>query len=191
MRPLSGRAVWVALAALIAVLRLAAPAAAHTELAESTPSKDTLVHQQPGLVRLSFTEPLSRTLVQVAVTAPDGEDVVVGRPLVSGGTVTAMLRRLDVAGRYRVAYRVIAEDNHPVTGELGFRVSSKAASTSLDRQATDPQAQRATLLAAEPVSYSSGISGAWVALAVAAAGLFLSALISRSTARRRRGVGHR
>lgn len=190
MRLLPGRAVWVALATLIAVLGLAAPAAAHTDLAESTPSPDTLVHQQPGRVSLSFTEPLSPTLVQVAVTAPDGKDVVMGRPLVSGGTVTAKLPRLDAPGTYRVAYRVMAEDNHPVTGEFGFRVSREVASTSVDRPVTDPQVQRASLLAAEPASSASGISGAWVALALAAAGLLLSAVISRSTARRRRVAGH-
>lgn len=174
------------LALLVVLLALAAPAAAHTDLAGTSPREGTVVDRLLREVRLSFDEPLSSSLVQVAVIAPDGTDVVSGKPTVDGGSVVASLRGLDVPGRYRVAYRVVAADGHPETGGFRFTLSEAAASTRSSRATAavlpTGSGSQSSDLAASP---ASGASGPWLAVSVALAGLLVSAVLARFTALRR------
>jgi hypothetical protein len=56
------------------------------------------------------------------VTGPDGSRATSGKPRVDAATVRQPLAT-GPAGDYTVAYRVVSEDGHPVTGELTFTVS--------------------------------------------------------------------
>jgi copper resistance protein C len=105
----------------------AAPALAHTELVDSTPASGSRLTAAPDAVRLQFSEPVSPELAQVVVTAPDGRTVVSGPARVGGATVTQLLPALRAPGSYRIAYRVVADDGHPVVGELGFTATAAAA----------------------------------------------------------------
>jgi methionine-rich copper-binding protein CopC len=98
----------------------AVPAAAHTELASATPRDGQTLRAAPREVELVFTGELQREFVQVVISdAHDGGQLEIPAPSVAGSTVRQPLPAL-AAGRYLVAYRVVAADGHPITGQLRF-----------------------------------------------------------------------
>ncbi|WP_020575723.1 copper resistance CopC family protein [Actinopolymorpha alba] len=115
---------------------LPAPAWAHDSLTSSSPADGAEVRQAPSVVTLKFTEAVGRKFSFVAVSGPDSKQVQVGSPEVSGTTVTQRLRPLAAAGVYRVAWRVVSADGHPVSGTFQFRVLS--AGTSPDAGTATP-----------------------------------------------------
>jgi len=124
--------VWVVLvlgAVLGGVLGAVAPASAHTSLLSATPSSGSTVDALPAGVELEFSMPVQSRLAQVVVRDAGGDDHVVG-PVASFDTrVAAQVRGLR-AGRYTVAYRVVAADGHPVSGQYTFVVASGASASS-------------------------------------------------------------
>ena len=120
--------------ALFTTVISATSAAAHAELVRITPERNARLTTAPTEVVLEFSEPVSGSFATVLVTTAGGTVVATGKPAVVGARITQALNpRLD-AGAYRVAFRVVSADGHPVTGESGFKlllVSSGGPSTSV------------------------------------------------------------
>src|SRR3954452_6674792 len=110
----------VAAAAVAAVAGLflgVSPASAHASLVASTPESGSVVQLRPTQVRLTFSEPVEAEREAVVVTAPDGTPLAGSRPSIDPKdrtTVVAALPRLLAPGTYRVTYRVLPIDGHPV-----------------------------------------------------------------------------
>jgi methionine-rich copper-binding protein CopC len=105
-----------------------APASAHTDLLSSDPADDAALDRAPATVRLVFGEPMAKGLVAVVVERKgDRANLAVAAPGVAGTAVTQRLPGSLPAGEYRVRYRVVALDGHPVTGEVRFVVRAAAA----------------------------------------------------------------
>ncbi len=104
----------------------AGPAAAHTSLRSTVPAAGATVAEPVQTVRLVFSQPVSPRQAQVLVTAPDGAELAVGAALAAGGTVSQPLSRPTSEGSYLVSYRVLAEDGHPITGQVSFAVAPRA-----------------------------------------------------------------
>jgi len=124
----------LALAAALAVSVLAAPAAsAHDAFVGSTPAAGSTVTTPPTAVRVSFEEPPLATGLGVAVTGPDGTSVVSGKPTLAGSVVVQALVPLTAGGVYTVAWRIVADDGHPVTSTFTFTLAlpSESASASV------------------------------------------------------------
>ncbi|MEV6358388.1 copper resistance CopC family protein [Streptomyces hydrogenans] len=100
----------------------APPAAAHTELNGSDPANGAVLDAVPRTVTLTFSDPMSPTYAQLAVTGPDGTALGDGAPAVAGREVTLSLKAARVTGRYTVGYRVVSADGHPVSGTSAFTV---------------------------------------------------------------------
>jgi methionine-rich copper-binding protein CopC len=111
--------------ALIAFVAAAGPAAAHTELISSTPADQQTISRTPAVVVLTFSEAVLPMGTQVVVTGPQGP-VQAGAPKVADSTVSQDLQGGSPAGHYTVAWRVTADDGHPLSGALSF--TSEAAS---------------------------------------------------------------
>ncbi len=122
---LPGAVLAVALAAVVGAVA-AAPALAHTSLVSSTPTEGVPA-EAPGEVVLVFSDPVQPGLSAVSVTGADGDEQVSGEPSPGGdgASVTQALRSPLEPGTYRVAYRVLASDGHPVTGS--FEITAVAA----------------------------------------------------------------
>ncbi len=103
----------------------AGPAAAHARLERTDPADGASLGAGPGVVRLVFDEAVQDALATVVVTGPGG-DVVAGAPEIVDGTVDQPVAA-EEAGDYRVAYRVVSADGHPVSGELSFTVTAAPA----------------------------------------------------------------
>jgi len=172
--------------ALFTAVFSATSAAAHAELVTITPEGNARLTVAPTEVVLEFSEPVSASFVTVLVTTTGGAVVTRGKPAVVGARITQALNPSLDSGTYRVAFRVVSSDGHPVTGESGFTLilassastssSAPAASALATRSSVAPDLTRAQGPNASPDSGLSGlatvIAGA-VGLLIAGAGLLL------------------
>jgi len=115
----------VLLAALTAALvgLAVGPASAHDELIATDRAVDSTVEQAPTSVTLTFRAAMLRTGAAIEVSGPDGALWSTGDVGCSGATVNREMRSGAPADRYAVAWRVVAADGHPVSGQFGFTVS--------------------------------------------------------------------
>lgn len=111
---------------MLGLLAFPSPAAAHASLLASTPEDGEVLDALPDQVSLEFTEAIAQP-AYVIVRSPDGEPVTVGEPDVRGAVVTQTLAVGELVGTYSIAYRVVSEDGHPLTGEVVFSVGVAAA----------------------------------------------------------------
>lgn len=109
------------MAALIALALLnAAPAFAHAGLVSSDPADGSVLAAPPAQVLLEFNEVLLEDTVSTSIR--DEADVVVssGSAIADGASVSVPWPSDLPDGSYRLAYRVVSADGHPVTGEIGI-----------------------------------------------------------------------
>ncbi|GLZ41291.1 copper resistance CopC family protein [Actinokineospora sp. NBRC 105648] len=121
-----GRAVGALVVALFAVVGLAGPALAHNQLVSSNPADKASLETGPGTIELTFDQPVQagENLNTLVVVGPAGKDQwQAGKAAVRGNVVSAPLRPLGPAGEYRVGYRILSADGHPVTGEIKFTLT--------------------------------------------------------------------
>jgi methionine-rich copper-binding protein CopC len=187
MRPRSLRAATLPLALsmagalLMSPLLVATPASAHNALAGSTPAAGSTLTTAPTSVTLTFEEPPLSSGMAVVVTAPDKSRVSPDSPVLTGSDVVTPLAPLTASGTYSVAWRVVADDGHPVTGTFTFTLDLGAA-TSVSPSATASATSSAvgTVATTTDGSSSSTPVGWIVAGAVALAVLVGAvALVSR------------
>jgi methionine-rich copper-binding protein CopC len=120
-----GRLVGLLLATLGLVVLPGAPALAHTEQVSVSPAPGSSTTGSVAAVEIDFSDEVLPGLARVVVRDARGRDHVAGRVAVLGGRVSARLEHVG-PGRYRVDYRVVAGDGHPVTGTSRFRVTAAA-----------------------------------------------------------------
>ena len=101
----------------------ATSASAHAELVKITPDADAGLTTAPKDVVLEFSEPVNTSFTTVVVTSAAGVSVTSGKPSVVGAKVTQALVPRMAAGAYRVAFRVVSNDGHPVAGESRFTLT--------------------------------------------------------------------
>ncbi len=195
------------LVALTAVTGAAGLAEAHTGLESSTPAQGATVTSLPAPVRLRFEDPVVPGTAAGVLTGPEGR-VDLAAPAVRGTVVTMTLPRMHHAGHVTLAWRVVAEDGHPVSGTLDLTVTvsavrvptptvttpsvTKPAASSAPSPATtggqeETEAASVALAATEavpapPASAAGGPGVAWGAFALL---LVLAGVTPRVLARRR------
>jgi methionine-rich copper-binding protein CopC len=106
------------LAVLIAVMFFAPPASAHAGLVSSDPPDGTVLTQEPTQVVLEFNEVLLEQTVSIAIRDAQDQVVSAAAAQASGATVIVPWPAGLPDDTYRVAYRVVSADGHPVTGEI-------------------------------------------------------------------------
>jgi hypothetical protein len=121
--------------ALLAIVTLASPAAAHGDLQGTDPEQLATVRRAPRSVAITFTEaPTAQAVLKVS----DGckRDVTQGIEVVDA---TATVRvAVGQPGRWRVSYRVIsALDGHESKGFYTFTVAGRKDCTPDDPPATE------------------------------------------------------
>ncbi|MET0190007.1 MAG: copper resistance CopC family protein, partial [Pseudonocardia sediminis] len=120
----ASRAVTLTVLTTLALLLGSAPAWAHTELESSTPAANAALPTAPSTVALTFSEEISPDLSTITVTGPDGKRYENGKPTASGATLNLPLRPLGPAGAYKIDYKVVSEDGHPVSGAVPFSLTA-------------------------------------------------------------------
>lgn len=147
----------IALVAATAVFSYAPSAQAHTELTGTQPADGAQVKKPPAQVTLTFAEPPLDTGLAVVAQGPDGRSDLPAE--VKGNSVVAQWPPSAGGGQYRVSYRVVASDGHPITGQLAFTVlgSPEPSTSSTPTPATPSAAPSAAADASTPDSSQPGI----------------------------------
>ncbi|NQU37044.1 MAG: copper resistance protein CopC [Actinobacteria bacterium] len=126
----------VAVLAAALVLLGAGPVAAHDELLSTNPADGTTLNAAPEDVVLKFAaEPIKNTSKLVA-TSDTGEQFALTEVTVAGSTVTAGWPSTAPAGTYKVAWRNVGSDGHPLTGTFTFSYSTLGRGPTIPDQTT-------------------------------------------------------
>jgi copper resistance protein C len=101
-----------------------ASAHAHAMLSQASPPVGGSVGAAPHQVSLSFTQNLEPSFSSVQVTDSKGARVDLGKPQISGSTMTVGLKALS-PGTYRVHWHVLSVDTHKTEGTFSFQVGGQ------------------------------------------------------------------
>ncbi|MFY1670387.1 copper resistance CopC family protein [Plantactinospora sp. WMMB334] len=137
-------------AAMAGGLLVARPAAAHAQLLSSDPRADSTVTTQLTEITLTFSELVRGDFSTVVVTGPDGSRHEAGEPRAADKQVHLPVSPLR-SGGYRVAYRVVSADGHPVQGQFRFTVALPPA----EESTTAPGTARTSPPVADPAESTS------------------------------------
>jgi methionine-rich copper-binding protein CopC len=107
----------------------ATPASAHAQLVSSNPKSKSTVYALPTQVKLMFSDDLIDLEGgnQIQVTDPKGKRVDTGESVLLGNQLSAGLKKSTILGKYKVTYRVLSEDGHPVSASYTFTLAKKPA----------------------------------------------------------------
>ncbi|ALG05565.1 copper resistance CopC family protein [Kibdelosporangium phytohabitans] len=122
-----------AVLACLAFVGLATPALAHNSLVESNPRDKASVEVSPDSITLTFDQPVQPGdgINTISVLDPQNNHWEAAPPQVDSSTVSAPLRPLGPSGEYKIAWRILSADGHPVQGQLSFTLSKAGNGTPL------------------------------------------------------------
>jgi methionine-rich copper-binding protein CopC len=98
-------------------------ALAHDVLVGSDPVDGAKLDTGPSRIQLRFDLPVQDGFNTVTLIGPDGAHYEEGTAQVDGSTVSVAAGPLGPAGLYRVGYRVVSDDGHPVSGSISFTLT--------------------------------------------------------------------
>ncbi|MEY4435010.1 MAG: hypothetical protein RIR16_1050 [Actinomycetota bacterium] len=112
---------------LLALGLVLTPAAAqgHAQLVSSWPKPNQQISTNLTGVRLTFSDQLmniSETSNLLYLSRVGGARLVTTAPSLLGNQLSIKLPGKLALGKYRVSYRVISEDGHPISGNYTFSV---------------------------------------------------------------------
>lgn len=145
----------------------AGPALAHNVLISTDPGDGAVLDEAPETVSLTFDQPVSTFEPVLRVFGPNGNDFAGGAPQIVGGTISVPFSA-GAAGDYRVAYRVISADGHPVSGQFTFTLSDSAAGDATGTVPEDPSAD----------SGSSVMGWVWILVGAAAVAVVIAGIVA-------------
>lgn len=126
----------VVASAVVTVLAAPSPAAAHDVLIGTAPKARSTVTASRSTVKLTFNDAVQTSFAEVVVTDGAGDKLSLGKPNVVDDTVTQRIQPFRDAGDYRVSWRIVSADGHPVSGTFTFTVSKSAVSTASPAEST-------------------------------------------------------
>ncbi len=98
----------------------AIPASAHADLTGTSPVDGAVLESEPESLTLSFNSRILDGMAEIAVTN-SLDELVTGVVAESASTTVTALWPADLPGdTYVVAYRIVSEDGHPITGTFSF-----------------------------------------------------------------------
>lgn len=181
-------------AAILIPAFAAAPAMAHDTLESTVPAGNTTVTAAPGAVSLTLSEsPLDASqlnLSVITVTDEAGKTLSDGNVTVDGATISTAIAG-GANGIYKVLWRTVSSDGHPIEGSYSFTVQGPAqavpASPSVIPTPAASTASTGVAPAAEtaPEQVKPNDSNAPLAVGIAAAILAVAAAVFFIAQRRR------
>lgn len=110
------------------VFASSAPASAHAQLTAANPKSNSTIKALPKFVTLLFSDDLvavSAETNQIQVTDAKGRRVDTGTTSVLGNKAQATLKSGLKIGTYKITYRVLSEDGHPISASYNFKFAKK------------------------------------------------------------------
>ncbi|BAD60577.1 putative copper resistance protein (plasmid) [Nocardia farcinica IFM 10152] len=116
----------------------AGSARAHSQLDSSVPAADAVVDTPLTLITLTFNQQIGTAFANVGLTDAAGTSWAAQVSKVEGKTVRVAVSPTMPAQKYTVAYRVVSDDGHPITGSYEFTYASGSATTTAPSGAPSP-----------------------------------------------------
>lgn len=125
-------------------LMSASPALAHDQLIGSNPKNGAKLDKQPEWLELEFSGNIQDIGAEIQVMH-DGKDVSAGEIAIEGRKVTSALPDDLGPGAYKVVWRVVSSDGHPISGTVEFTIndSNAAGGTASENEGDDANEQPA------------------------------------------------
>lgn len=143
---------------------------AHDELASTSPANGTVLAGPPTSIVLRFEEPPLADTTKLVAKSADNTDLTLPEPKQTGSTVTTVWPQTAPSGTYKISWRNVGADGHPITGVFSFSYTassvSPSPSSSVTSSATASTASQGTSSAANPSAAAMG-GPAWWLLGVA------------------------
>ena len=159
------RSVVVAMLTALGLALIGGQAQAHSQLDSSVPAAGATVDTAPTLIELTFNQEIGTEFANVGLTDSSGAGWVAQISEVEGKTVRVAVSPSMPPQQYTVAYRVVSDDGHPITGSYEFTYAAPAAAPT-EAQQNSPTAPT-TVAAGEPAATSSSSSGLpWLLIGV-------------------------
>ncbi|WP_204524750.1 copper resistance CopC family protein [Litchfieldia alkalitelluris] len=96
---------------------------AHSYLTESNPTDGEVIKERLQQLTLTFSTEIEQTSV-VEVSHLDGSNVPLGKIEIDGNEIgTTFLQPLE-NGSYKVQWKIVGADGHPIEGEFSFTVDA-------------------------------------------------------------------
>lgn len=191
------------LAAVVALtVASAIPGVAHTELRSSDPAADATVETLDA-VTLEFSSPILDIGSELALVDADGTTHNLEPEYPSDGAVSAQVAVDLPAGATTLQWRIVAEDGHPIEGEIPFTYApaqdAPAESSPTPSASLSPSAEPSAVALGDEALIATGPSATpspsespaddadgaanpwvWVAVSVAVMGTAAAALVAQS-----------
>lgn len=110
----------------LSIITSGAPAFAHAELNGANPKANAKLAKAPTTIRLTFDDDLialdGANIIQV--TNAKKQRVDLNDTAVLGNQIKVSLKKLTV-GKYKVTYRVLSADGHPISASYSFSILAK------------------------------------------------------------------
>ena len=107
------------------LLALAPAANAHTALVSSNPKSNAMLKTSPKQISITFNEDLimisGKNVSKISLSNTIGQ-VKLGAITINKGTITAQILKALPISKYKVTYRVVSADGHPVSGSFSFMI---------------------------------------------------------------------
>jgi methionine-rich copper-binding protein CopC len=105
------------------------PVSAHAQLLSANPKAKSTVYVLPTQVKLMFSDDLIDLEGgnQIQVSDPKGKRIDSGASSLLGNQLSVGLKKSTLLGRYKVTYRVLSEDGHPISANYYFNLAKKPA----------------------------------------------------------------
>jgi copper transport protein len=118
------------------------PSTKHATLVSSEPPANSHLASAPTRVRLVYSEPIEGKLAKVSIVPATGAPIVL-RAGADPRDVHAVIAPVDALGpgSYKVQWRVVSADGHPVDGTFSFTVGDTTAGAAPAPLAPAPPAQ--------------------------------------------------
>ena len=114
----------ISMAFVLSVLAIS-PANAHTTLVTASPAKNAVITTSPKSIVLTFDDPLiklsGKNLSWIHLYDSKNKSIKLPVAIVNKTVISVSLPTL-AANKYRVSYRVVSNDGHPVSGNYFFTV---------------------------------------------------------------------
>lgn len=115
-----------AISLAFALIMAATPIAnAHTTLVSSNPKSNAMLTASPKYISLTFNEELiaiaGKEVSKIRLFNAKGKEIKLPKAQVIHKDIVVVVSKLP-ASKYKVTYRVVSADGHPVSGSFNFWV---------------------------------------------------------------------
>lgn len=110
---------------LLSILVAMPLASAHTALVSSNPKSGAMLHSSPKYISLTFNEELvsitGKEVNKIRLFNAKGKEIKLPKAQVIHKDIVVVVSKLP-ASKYKVTYRVVSADGHPISGSFSFHV---------------------------------------------------------------------